>query len=87
MVPDWLEIKQAQLRVSQSRQIKVYLSRFRPRTSTVRGWPIAGLLSCDCFLVFVCACLWQKKDQMHLFLAESLLKQVALGEGYSRYHF
>ena len=36
------------------------------------GWPIAGLLACDLYLVLECTCLWHQSDQLYLFLAKNL---------------
>ena len=49
----WLLIgsKFAKKKARQSRQ-----SQTTPKTGTMRGWPIAGLLACDLYLVLECTC-------------------------------
>ena len=37
----------------QRRQLQVYMATFQRKTSTTWGWPIAGLLACDFYLVLV----------------------------------
>ena len=46
---------------------------FKPKTGTMWGWPIAGLLACNLFLVLECTCFWHRSDQVYLFLAKSLI--------------
>ena len=35
----------------------------------MRGWPIAGLLACELYMVWECTCSWHQSDQLYLFLA------------------
>ena len=43
---------------------------FKPKTGTMWGWPIAGLLACDMYLVLECTCFWHKIDHVYLFSAK-----------------
>ena len=38
-----------------------------PKTGTMRGWPIAGLLACDLYLVLGCTCFRHQSEHLHLF--------------------
>lgn len=51
----------------------MYLARFKPKTGAMRGWLIAGLLTCEFYLVQVCTCFWPDMNQVYLALAKNLL--------------
>ena len=48
-------------------------SLFKPKTGTMWGWPIAGLLACDLYLVLESTFFWHQSDQVYLILAKKNL--------------
>ena len=66
---DWLKNDQKKLEVKQSRQSRVYLGFFRPKTGTIRFGPMTGLVGYAFGFISECTCFWPQTDQVYLFLA------------------
>ena len=66
---DWVKNDQKRLEITQSRQARVYLGYIRPKSSTMRSGPMAGLAGYNLDLISERTCFWPQTDQVHLFLA------------------
>ena len=54
----------------------------------MRGWPIAGLLACDSYLVLECTFFWHESDQAYLFFWQKpsyILKELHSGSNRKRF--
>ena len=65
----WRASDEKQLKVKQSRQTRVYLVFFRPKTGTTRFGPMAGRVGCGFDLILELLVFYPKRPKVYLFLA------------------
>ena len=73
---EWLKNDEKHLKVKQSRQTCVYLGYIPPKTSTMFFGPMPGLVGRAFDLILECTCFWPGTDQVYLFLAAALFRNV-----------